>query len=498
MRYILVWLIIMFVIGSGLCLHGRPSICDQNEIRLSLAECVEHALVENLNLKSYHLGLQFDNLSIVQAESKFDPSLSFEINRSESKTPNFIDYIQKPTIDSKTTSLNLSLGQNISTGANWGVGMYNTLSVSNIESEKNYKSNLAFVFNQPLLKGYGKKISRSNIFLTRLNSQSTLHEVENQATMLVYDVESAYWNLVYNSETLKVRELSIAQAESLLAYNLKGLELGVLTESDVLEARSELLARQQEAIDQKNLIRTSEDLLIRLLNITTDDDWERRLIPSDTPKIPEIDLDAVKALTRALELRPDYKIIQKNLKQNELYLAMSKNSMLPNLDLSARYRIDSKGKTFSKDIGELRDFDEYGWNLGIMFSYPLKNRSAKADYEKKLITIKRTQLSIDDFENRIMSEIRSSIRNVQSNREKIDVAKLSVEVNEIKLKKEEERFRNQLSTSYFVLQFQRDLADAKNIYNKALMDYTMAVIDLQRARGTLLKDLNIKLMVNDN
>ncbi len=105
---------------------------------------------------------------------------------------------------------------------------------------------------------------------------------------------------------------------------------------------------------------------------------------------------------------------------------------------------------------------------------------------------------LEDFKSQIMSEIRTSIRNVNINREKIDVARLSVEVNELRLKNEEERFRNQLSTSYYVLQFQSDLSNARNIYNKALMDYTLAVAEFQKAKGTLLKDLNISIISDDN
>ena len=71
---------------------------------------------------------------------------------------------------------------------------------------------------------------------------------------------------------------------------------------------------------------------------------------------------------------------------------------------------------------------------------------------------------------------------------------MAVEMNELKLRMEEERFRNQLSTSYLVLQYQTDLANARNLYNKALMDYTLSILDLRQAKGTLLKDLNILII----
>jgi outer membrane protein TolC len=86
---------------------------------------------------------------------------------------------------------------------------------------------------------------------------------------------------------------------------------------------------------------------------------------------------------------------------------------------------------------------------------------------------------------------------VQTNRKRIDVAKMTVEVNDLKLRKEEEKFRNHLSTSYLVLQYQTDLANSRNLYNKALMDYTLSVLDLRQSKGTLLKDLNINIIPKD-
>jgi outer membrane protein TolC len=464
---------------------------------ISLRECIDRALRDNLNLKAYHLGLRSSVLSIVQAESRFDPELSLDMTRNESETATFYDYYKVNSVSSKQSNLNFTIGQLLPTGADWGVGFYNTLSESNIEIEKNYTSNFGIQFNQPILKGFGRKVNRSNIYLARISSESAGYDLENRSTDLVYEVLNAYWNLVYARETMKVREISRAQADSLLAYNQKGFELGIMTESEVLEAKSALVARQQEVLDQKNVIRTAEDVLRRLLNMTSEQEWTLNLVPDDKPVMESVELVDEKALSEALTSRPDYKIAQKTLAQNELYIAVSKNSKLPSLNLTGRYRLNGSGKTVSKDLRDLGDTDEYGWSLGLLLSYPLRNRYAKAEFEKKQVDFKRAELALEDMKSQIFAEIRSSIRNVTISRERIDVARLSVEVNELKLKKEEERYRNNLSTSYYVLEFQRDLADSRNIYNKVLLDYMLAVAEFQKARGKLLNHLDISIITED-
>ncbi len=488
-------LLVFFLIY--MLLPVQKSFSNEKTLTLSLEECIDHALRENLNLKSYHLGLRSYELSIVQAESNFDPSLSLRVIHDKSATPNYYKYYDVSSIERDTSNLNLTVGQMLSTGADWGFGVFTTRSKSNIETAKNYTSYLGFNVNQPLLKGRGKKVTRSNVYLASISNESAIHDIENRAIELVYNLLQAYWNLVYARETLSVNEIALVQADSLLAYNQKGYELGILVESDVLEAKSQRLLRQQEIMNQENVIRDSEDVLKRLLNITTEEEWRLELIPTNRPDIKTVDLDLEIAIEQAIKYRPEYKIAEKTLEQNEIYLTIAKNAQLPSLNLNASYNIHGSGTSLNKDLRDLSEIDSYGWQLGLNLSYPFRNRDAKADYEKRQIEIKRALLALEDIESQIMTEIRSSTRNVNINRERIDVSRLSVEVNELKLKMEEERFKNKLSTSYYVLLFQSDLANARNLYNKALVDYTMSVVEFQRACGRLLEDLNISIIPDE-
>jgi len=478
------------------------SVCsyaaENKTLELTVENCIDKALTSNLNLKTSRLGLNLNEQSMIQEKSVFDPSLNFGVERGESKRANYEIYIPVNKIESETTNLNLSLNQKLATGAGWGAGLYNTLSESNIVKEKNFSSYFGVQINQPLWKGFGKDVNRAGIYITELSGKSTLYNIEDNATTLLYQTLNTYWNLVYAIETLHVMELSRAQADSLLAYNQKRLELGILTESDVLEAKSAQLSRVQDVLDQKNLIRETGDELKKILNITGEDDWDLHIIPTDKPEIPSIDLNIDDALRSALAYRPDYLSTLTTMKQDEIRLGVAKNSVKPDLNLNASYQVNSSGTTVNKDLRDLGEVNNYGWNIGVNLSYPIGNRSAKAALEKRKIDIRRTRLDMKSLENSILTEIRNSIGRVEVNKEKLAVATLSIEVNELKLRQEVERFRNHLSTSYLVLEYQKDLANARNLYNKALMDYTMAVIEFQRSKGTLLKDLRVNIISKGN
>jgi outer membrane protein len=478
----------------GMVIAVSPAWPAENELRLTLQECFTRAMNENLDLKATSLGIRYQELSVLSARSAFDPSLSFRTSRAQSVSPNYTSYIPVNQISQKSTSANLSFGQNISTGGNWGFGAYNSLSESNVERIKNYSSYLSLSFNQPLLRGFGKQVTYSNIYLARLSGDTSIHTIENAAISLIAQVERSYWNFVYAREALSVKEMALAQADSLLVYNEKGRDLGLFMESDVAEARSAYLSRKQDVLEQENQIKVTEGDLKFLLNMASGETGAMRIVPVDQPSLPEISLDVDAAIKEAVQSRPDYLAALIGIEQNKIRLSVAKNDLLPGLDMNASYRLNGSGATYGKNLGKIGDADTYGWSLGLNLTYPLKNRNAKAGLERTEIDLNRAQLELDYLRNRIVTDIRSDVDKVSNNRDRIDVARQAVEANQLKLKAEQGKLVNHLSTNYIVLQYQTDLANSLNLYNRAIMDYVLSVLDLRQSKGTLLKDMHITIV----
>ena len=169
MKHVKVCITVVVYLLLPFILLAKPVAAEENILKLSVDDCIEYALTKNLSLESSRLGIRLNELSVIQEESAFDPGLSLNLTRGKSEQPNYTSYIPVSAIESKTTRLNFTYGQNLTTGANWGVGIYNTLSESNIELEKNYTSYLGFSVNQPLLKGFGKKYKPFGNFCCRVD-----------------------------------------------------------------------------------------------------------------------------------------------------------------------------------------------------------------------------------------------------------------------------------------------------------------------------------------
>jgi outer membrane protein TolC len=73
-------------------------------------------------------------------------------------------------------------------------------------------------------------------------------------------------------------------------------------------------------------------------------------------------------------------------------------------------------------------------------------------------------------------EVRQAAWRVEQNQERIETTRLGRELAEQRLDAEQKRFEVGMSTSFLVIQAQRDLAIARNNELQALLDYQLAAV----------------------
>ena len=81
-----------------------------------------------------------------------------------------------------------------------------------------------------------------------------------------------------------------------------------------------------------------------------------------------------------------------------------------------------------------------------------------------------------------MREVRDSALRVEQNSQRIETARLGRELAEQRLDAEQKRFEVGMSTSFLVIQAQRDLAVALDNELRAYLDYQLAVVNFERVQ----------------
>jgi outer membrane protein TolC len=96
-------------------------------------------------------------------------------------------------------------------------------------------------------------------------------------------------------------------------------------------------------------------------------------------------------------------------------------------------------------------------------------------------------------EKQVVLEIRNGVRAVQTTYKQVQAYKVARELAEKKLQAEEDKLRVGQSTNYTVLQFQRDLTNARVAELQAIISYNLAQVGLDRSTGVILEKGNIKI-----
>lgn len=492
-------------------------LAQQKERTLSLEDSILKALKNNLGVAVEVLNPELASISVSKTNEKFMPSLSFAYNTQHTNLPSFSWIDAAENIATQYNEYLAQITQLIPTGGEFSVSLYGYKNDTNRKFQTinpRFGSTLYFNFTQPLLKNFGFKVSRKEIIIAQNNMDISENQLKTVLLDTIYKVEEAYWNLVYNIENLKVKRQSLELAQDLLAKNKREAEVGTIAPIEILSARAEVATREAEILQAEVMVKNSEDLLRTIINLAAEEKrGEGKIVPVDRPdyKKKEVSLEA--ALLTALENRPDLQASRVDVKNKEIDLSYSKNQLLPDLSLQVSYWspglsgtqilyldnnpltgmiIDTISGNASEALKDAFNFRYRNWSVGITLNIPLNTFLSRAQYAEARTSLEQALLRLKNQEQQIFFEIKNAVRAVQTDFKRVQAYRVARELAEEKLEAEDKKLKVGLTTNYFVLQYQRDLADARSAELKVLIDYNLSLARLDKALGTTLKNKNIK------
>jgi outer membrane protein TolC len=299
-----------------------------------------------------------------------------------------------------------------------------------------------------------------------------------------------------------VQQRALDLALELERTNRARVDVGQSPPLDLVAARAEVAQRRENLIVARTTARQAEDLLRTLVvDSRRPDFWSIRLEPADRvpPVGPLPDVNA--AVTRALAERTDLLRARSEIANNDTVVALNRNQAMPDLRVEANYLAGGAGGTrllrsggfpgtvvgsettrYNSVLGQVFTMDYPTWNLGVTFSYPLGKSAAQADLARARIERDQSAARLHSLELTAVREVREAAWLVEQNQQRIETARLGRELAEQRLDAEQKRFEVGMSTSFLVIQAQRDLAVARNNELQSYLDYQLAVVAFQRVQ----------------
>ena len=404
--------------------------------------------------------------------------------------------------------------QELSTGGRYNIVWQNLRSTTNSAfSGFNplYAAALSGEISQPLLQNFRYDPNKQRLIAAQNGERISRSQFEFQVMDAVRDVEFAYWDLVFAIRDLEVAQESVELARDLLRNNRIQVEVGTMAPIGVLEAEAEVAVREEAVILAEEAIYLNEDSLKRFINDPESGDfWGSDYVPQDEPTVEPYEIDLEDAVRVALERRPVLEQLRVELETRDYDVRFTKNQMQPQVDVVGSVALNGIGGRqlvredfagqpsviipggYGDAMDQLFGGDFRDWSLGLEVSYPLGNSQAAASHAQAQVAERQQQAR-----NRLRGARRCSGGSPDCPLRAKRIASASMrpasraELADRRLDAEQKKFEVGMSTSFFIVQAQRDLAQARANELRARIDYIKAIAAFERARGTTLDRANV-------
>jgi outer membrane protein TolC len=476
-------------------------------VSLTLEEATTRALERNLELAVERLNPQTFDLNIARIQAAFRPTLTSQFGHRAVVQPPTNQLNGGNIVQNDTNTYNAGVAQSLP----WGGGSYqfqfnnNKQVTSNIFANFNptFTSNFNLTVTQPLLRGFLIDNNRQQLRVTAISRDISELQLRGTVATTLASVRNTYFELLYAIEATQVARGSLALAEKLVEDNRVRVEIGTMAPLDVVQAEAEVATRRQAVAQAEASWRTSELALKRLLVNGTDDPlWRASIDPIDRPVFSPEPLDVEGAVRNALANRTDLEQGRRQVDANDTTLRFMRNQMLPAVDVGASYGAQGLGGTqfirqgsglgstvigeipggYADAIRTLTGRDYPNWNVQLNVSYPIGASAAEANYARARVQLGQAAAQLRALELQVATDVTNAALQVENGLTRYQAALAARQLAETRLEAEQSRFDVGLSTNFFVVQAQRDLATAQSSELRALLDYRRALVDFQRAQ----------------
>jgi len=466
-----------------LVLAGFPRSSPAAEIvKLSILDAGRIAIERNLGLKVASHDPAVAETDILKARSIYDPTFSALVDYRGEDQPS----LSESSLVSRQRyfDFDASLSQLLPTGASTSVSFTNQWYRDNLglSTSRFAQPELVLSFSQPLLKGLGREVTERGITTANDAMDASLADWSQAALDTAATARGRYLALVKARETLATRRASLALARRIHAENEARVKAGVLASYQLQDSLLGVLQRRKELLDAERAEKDAADQLLVALNLPPGTIVE----DSGTPPPVALDVRETDALRLAMARRPDMIRARIAVRTAEFNERVNRNLALPSLALQGSAGVTGLDPDYFDAVGDLGEAKYPAWSVGLSFSIPIGNRSARADLAASRLKASQARTQLVATEETVGLQIRAALRALESQREQIDVTAQGVSTAETQLASYLKRQQLGLATTKDVLDVEAGLTQAKEFHSAARADYYSALTDLWKATGELL------------
>lgn len=407
-----------------------------------------------------------------------------------------------------------------------------------------YSSSVGFNYNQPLMRNFRIDNTRRNITIARKRLEQTESDFRLQATTTITSVQRAYWDYVFALRNQQNEVANVNLAKENLRQIEARIEAGAAAPLDRAEVVTELANREGSLLLATQTVATAENAIKQLLiRDPLSPEWTQTFVPTDKPAFNLDSTSLDDAMKDAMDNRYELKRLKLQREINQEDIKYFKNQTKPQIDLNTTFSLDGLSRSgtstatttnlitgsadlflfnglnstrtslalpilinptvvipaspsylfggFNRSLANVFRSDAPNFSIGATISFPLRNRTAKANLDGAKIQEEQLQAQTRGQEQSVIVEVRNAVQGVETSRQRVLTARRARESAEIQLEGERKLYENGRSTTFLLFQRENSLTNARNAEIRAETDYNKALSDLQRVTSTAFRANNI-------
>lgn len=472
--------------------HGSFTLSPQDgALTLTVEQAVLSALANNRDLRvdrfTPEIVATFEEIE----RGRYDPELFARATLSEDEAVEVSRATEENfSVIREDSDLEAGVRQDFPSGTSVELGASTARSASNRAPEQR-DVRVGLTVTQALLRGGSPQANLARIRQAELDTVASLYELQGYTEAILAETEATYWRYALAARRIRIFEESLNVARRQQREVEQRIEIGVIAETEAAAVRAEVAQREQDLITARSEAEILRLRLLRLINPAGLADDENALFDLDiiAATEPETEASAIDDLADRMQLalarRPDLNEARLRLDQQRLETIITRNGLLPRLDLFITLGKTGYAESFAGAVREV-DGETYDLAAGLELSVPLGNRTAEAFHRQAHVSRRQAAEAVANLEQIVRLDVRIAAAEVELARRQIAATAATRILREETLRVETERFNLGESTSLLVAQAQRDLVESQINEVEALIGYRLALINLYLAEGAIL------------
>ncbi len=461
------------LVGASRLAAQQPPTTSGNAtdtLTLSLPVLVGTALRDNVSLRDASLGPRYAMSDLLSARAGFDPAFALSSQRVSSAD----DVLGiRPQSFLRSDERLATVDVKLPAGSQLGLAFLNNsisldpyTKTSALPFPTTHASSLVLSFSQPLLRGLGRGGSYGLVDAARSAVEAARFRYERAADVIVAQVEHAFWQLRQAESNERVLRQSVEASRAIYDRNVALQARDVATALDVLTSERGLRTRETQFWEAQ---RQRVDGAERLLFLVYGEDARNDLIARaqnahttpDSALVPVIPTVAA-AEEIAYAQRSDAAAAMRDVDASRRRAHQAKSQRLPRLDLIAGYGYGGTAPTTRfLSFGDSANVRSSTWTLGLSASVFQRNDAAAAVDQRAASDLESARLAQVSTVNAVREEVRAAVRALQTGRDRYLGAQRVASLAEREYAAAREGARLGLITTFQLLQYEDQLAQAR-------------------------------------